>query len=103
MCQQLEKQKKQGVCPLCLRLTRLTFHHLIPQKMHRRTYFKKHFSKAELQAGIAICRDCHKGIHKYYDEMTLAKHFSTLEALKQDNNLAHHFTWVAKQHICPPN
>ena len=67
--------------------------------MHRRTHFKKHHTKAALQAGIAICRECHSGIHQYYDEMTLAKRLSTLEALKSDHHLSNLFAWVAKQRI----
>jgi len=94
-----EKSKKIGACPLCDRYVRLTFHHLIPRKMHRRKHFKKHYSKETLQAGIAICRQCHNGIHKYYDEMTLAKRLFTLEAIKSDRHLANHFAWVAKQRI----
>ncbi len=50
-------------------------------------------------ASIAICRQCHNGIHKYYDEMTLAKRLFTLEAIKSDRHLANHFAWVAKQRI----
>ena len=36
-------------CQLCQRQSLLTFHHLIPRKMHRRSRFNKKYSKAELQ------------------------------------------------------
>jgi maltoporin len=75
----------------------MTFHHLIPKKMHRRTYFRKNYTKLELNQGIDICRKCHTGIHKRYDEMTLAKQFATLENLSSDPDLQQHFAWVAKQ------
>lgn len=68
-------------CPTCHRKTYLTFHHLIPRKVHRRAHFKKHFSKQDLNKGILICRQCHSGIHRFYDEMTLAKQFDSLEKL----------------------
>ena len=84
---------------LCNRQTDLTFHHLIPKKMHRRTYFKKHYSKQELAQGIDICRQCHTGIHKTYSEMELAKHFYSKERLQQDPTLTTHFSWVAKQKV----
>ncbi|PRO67513.1 hypothetical protein C6Y39_17650 [Alteromonas gracilis] len=90
---------KVGECPCCKRDTRLTFHHLIPRKMHRRNFFKKHFTKSELQTGIYICRQCHSGIHRFYDEMTLAKHFYTLPLLLEDEQLATFFRWVAKQRV----
>ena len=95
----MSKRLATGYCPLCHRYTRLTFHHLIPKKMHRRNYFRKHFSKTELNEGIAICRKCHDGIHRFYSEMELAKHLNTLTRLKDDEKLARHFEWVAKQAI----
>lgn len=76
----------------------LTFHHLIPKKVHRRARFKKHFDKAALQTGISVCRLCHRGIHRQYDEMTLATQYHSAEALLADETLARHFAWVAKQH-----
>lgn len=95
----MPKRLKQGVCPFCARETALTFHHLIPKKMHRRTYFKKHFTKQDLNRGVDICRPCHSGIHNQYDEMTLAKQFSSVEALMADGALHKHFQWVSKQKI----
>ena len=84
-------------CQLCERQVSLTFHHLIPRKLHRRTHFKKNYSREELHEGIMICRRCHKGVHRLYDEMTLARHFSTLEDLKQDPEIRKHVQWVQKQ------
>jgi hypothetical protein len=93
------RRDRFGVCPLCHRQVDLTFHHLIPKKMHRRTYFKKNYSKPELAQGIDICRKCHTGLHKTYDEMQLAKQFSTIEAIIADPALSIHFAWVSKQKI----
>ncbi len=90
---------KYGKCPLCGRDTDLTFHHLIPRKVHRRAHFKKNYSKAELSNGVDICRTCHSGIHRRYDEMDLAKRLSNIQALREDNELARFFAWVAKQRI----
>ena len=44
-----------------------------------------------------VCRDCHTGIHKRYDEMTLGKQLNTLEGLLADPGLMQHFAWVSKQ------
>ncbi len=87
----------QGECPFCGRILNLTFHHLIPRKVHRRAHFKKHFDRNTLNLGIAICHDCHKGIHKRFSEMELAKSLNTPERLLSDPDLARHFRWVAKQ------
>ncbi|CAI8199685.1 MAG: Uncharacterised protein [Glaciecola sp. HTCC2999] len=67
--------------------------------MHRRSHFKKHYTKSELAAGINICRKCHDGIHKTYTEMELAKQLNTLQLLCSDDKLGTYFAWVAKQKI----
>lgn len=84
-------------CPLCERDVALTFHHLIPKKVHARNFFKKKYSRRDLKKGIDICRLCHNGLHDLYDEMKLGKEFSTLETIQADPALTKHFTWVAKQ------
>lgn len=88
---------KTGPCRLCGRHAALTFHHLIPRKLHRRRHFRKHHDRETLQQGIAICRLCHKGLHRLHDEMTLAKQLSTLEALRADPAVQRHVAWVRKQ------
>lgn len=88
-----------GECPCCGREVALTFHHLIPCKMHRRKYFQKHFTKEERNQGVSICRLCHDGVHDTFDEMTLAKSYYTLALLLADETLQRHFAWVAKQKV----
>jgi hypothetical protein len=90
---------KGGECRLCLRHTELTFHHLIPKKMHRRSFFQKTYKRQQLACGIYICRQCHDGIHLIFDEMTLAKRFNTLENLLLDEALQKHCRWVARQRL----
>ncbi|MCH9648910.1 MAG: hypothetical protein K0U98_11780 [Deltaproteobacteria bacterium] len=92
-----ERRSKQGCCILCGRQSRLTFHHLIPRKVHRRNRFKKQHGRTELQKGIDICQLCHWGLHNLYDEMTLAQRFSTVESLRQDDAIRKHVSWVRKQ------
>lgn len=92
-----DDSSKPEYCVFCQRRIDLTFHHLIPRKVHRRTYFRKHVSRETLQQGIWVCRLCHRGIHKRFDEMELAKHFNTPERLREDAALQRHFEWAAKQ------
>ena len=86
-------------CPCCGRTTALTFHHLIPKKLHRRPRFRKHFTREQLNRGMEVCRQCHSGIHARYDEMTLFQQFSQPEALLADPELQKFFGWVGKQRI----
>ena len=46
-----------------------------------------------------MCKKCHAGMHKAYDEMTLAKEFNSIDKIKADVTLARHFEWVAKQRV----
>jgi len=89
--------KRVGPCALCHREANLTFHHLIPKKMHRRTYFKKNFPREVLNNGVDLCRLCHRSIHRLHDEMTLAKNFYTLERLQGDLAVQRHVNWVRRQ------
>ncbi len=88
---------KEKACILCGRVCPLTFHHLIPKKVHRRNYFRKRYSKTRLNEGVDICRLCHSGLHKFYDEMTLAKQFNSLEQILADEQMQKHIEWVSKQ------
>lgn len=94
-------ERTKNLCAGCCQPRQLTFHHLIPKKLHRRTHFRRRYSKAQLNVGIEVCRDCHKGIHRLYDEMTLAKQFGSPEQLLGDPALQKHFAWVSKLRISP--
>jgi len=84
-------------CQLCRCARPLTFHHLIPRKMHRRKHFRIHYSREQLNGGIMICRYCHSAVHRLYDEMTLAKQFYSLELLLADPAVQRHIGWVVKK------
>jgi hypothetical protein len=88
---------KQGICALCGRTAPLTFHHLIPRKLHRRARFRKHFTRQAFMRGAALCRLCHDGIHDLYDEMTLARSLRTIAELKRDPRVRKHAAWVRRQ------
>jgi 5-methylcytosine-specific restriction endonuclease McrA len=90
---------KTGDCALCGRTAPLTFHHLIPRKVHRRPRFARAYTRAQLAEGIDVCRLCHKAIHRFHDEMTLARELNTLAALRGDPALARHAAWAAKQAV----
>lgn len=93
----MRKQKEASACLCCRRLVPLTFHHLIPRKMHRRKGFRRRFSRDELNIGVHVCQKCHRGIHALYDELTLATRLHNLDLLLSDDTLTSHFKWVAKQ------
>ena len=89
----------RGCCQLRERQTFLTLHHLIPRKLHRRNWFRKHYTRDELQRVVALCRDCHRGLHKLYDEMKLGKSYNSLDKLRADEAVMKHVQWVARRRV----
>ena len=96
---QRSRESRRGTCPFCGRELPLTFHHLIPKKLHRRTRFRKQYSREQLNRGIDVCRQCHDGIHDRYDEMRLYRDFSDPHSLVADPELARYFDWVSRQKV----
>jgi hypothetical protein len=89
-------------CALCGHECELTFHHLIPRKLHRRKGFRRQHSRQALAQGIHICRLCHDGVHDLYDEVALASSLNTLQRLQQDPAIRRHVAWVRKQKRTTP-
>ncbi|MCA8952702.1 MAG: hypothetical protein KDE27_24540 [Planctomycetes bacterium] len=84
-------------CELCGAVRLLTFHHLIPRKLHRRPFYRRNHDRAALQAGVHLCRHCHRAVHRFFDEATLAKSYATLAALRAAPELQRHAAWARKQ------
>jgi len=87
-----------GTCELCRRTERvLTAHHLIPRTLHRNRWFKKNFSRAQMNATVDLCRDCHSAIHRFVDEKTLGRELNTLDGLRAHPDIRKFVTFVAGQ------
>jgi len=85
-------------CELCDRERELTFHHLIPKKVHSRKSVKKMHSKEVMHnSGIFVCDDCHRAIHKFFDHITLAREYYSKELLQLSKKIATFVSWLKKQ------
>jgi hypothetical protein len=87
-------------CRLCGRVTRrgTTEHHLIPRTCHKNKWFKKRFTRQQMQQTIAVCRDCHGSIHDLIpSEKELGRHYHTVEALLAHQQLGGFVAWVRKR------
>lgn len=87
-------------CELCRRLLKNagSRHHLIPRTCHRRTWFKKRFSREEMQTTVDLCSDCHSAIHDLIpDERELGRAYYTLELLQTHPAIEKFLAWVRKQ------
>lgn len=88
---------KHGKCEMCGREKDLTFHHLIPRTLHKNKWFKKNFTRDEMNTGIDVCRDCHSAIHDFIDEKTLGREYNTLEKLMTHEQISGFVKWVSKR------
>ena len=85
-------------CELCGRDKPLSFHHLIPRKCHRKKWFQRHFSRAEMQTrGLDLCRDCHRPLPRPFTEQELGRHYNTREALLEQEEIRKFMAWVKKK------
>lgn len=87
-----------GQCEMCERHPMpLTFHHLIPRKVHKK--FSKRFglSKEELNVGALLCRQCHSTVHRRFDHETLALEYNSVEKLLQDDKIRSWALYASKQ------
>lgn len=89
-------------CALCQRTLPLQFHHLIPRRNHRRPAYLRRFTLEEMRRrGIWVCRDCHRAIHRFFDEGLLGLQLNTLDALLATPELQRHIDWAARQRRAP--
>lgn len=93
----MSKKSKFGSCEMCKREMELTFHHLIPRTLHSVKWFKKNFTKEEMNSGIDVCPDCHMTIHKTHSEKELGRNYNTLEKLMADPEIAKFVEWISKR------
>jgi len=87
-------------CELCGRKNLLTFHHLIPKSQHKNKWFKKMFTREEMNQGINICKsDCHKEIHRLISEKEMGRSFNTLQKLLRHHKVKKYVKYIKKQKL----
>lgn len=91
---------RDGGCALCTRPLPLSFHHLIPRRVHGRAWFREHFGLDEMRRrGLWLCGDCHRHIHAHFDESTLGRRLNTRDALLAEPVIARHIEWASRQRV----
>jgi len=87
-----------GNCDICNRVKELTFHHLIPRCLHKNKWFKKNFTREEMNEGINICKhDCHKEIHKLIGQKEMGRSFYTLKKLLNHPKVKKYLKFIINQ------
>lgn len=82
---------------MCGRRGAVDFHHLIPRRNHANKWFRKRFSREQMAAGIHVCGDCHRAIHKFIDHKQLGRHYNTADALRAHPRMAEFLRWVSRR------
>lgn len=83
-------------CELCERpVARLTRHHLIPKRLHRKKRFQKQFNREDMiTRTLWVCRPCHNAIHRAASEHELGERYNTRETLLELDELARFVEWL---------
>lgn len=87
-------------CELCGRVMQngTTEHHLIPKTCHKNKWFKKQYTREEMQQTVDLCRDCHNAIHEFIpSEKELGRYYNTLDKLMAHEPMANFVEWARKQ------
>lgn len=85
------------ICELCEReVESTTKHHLIPRTVHRNKWFKKNYSRQEMNTTVPLCRPCHRQIHKFIPEKEMGRYFNTLEKLRANEKVLTFVNWLTK-------
>ena len=59
----------------------------------------KHSIRQILYRTCDICRPCHSAIHKAHDNMDLALHYSTIDRILEDQDMAKFCRWASRQRV----
>jgi ribosomal protein L31 len=81
-------------CELCERDMKTTSHHLIPVSNHKNKWFKKNFTKEEMNLRLDLCGDCHPAVHNFISEKELGKKYNTKEKLLEHPEVLKFVNWV---------
>jgi hypothetical protein len=76
----------QKNCPICQRtgIPEWTDHHLLPK------------SEGGTET-IALCRDCHSSIHRFFSNKKLRDYYHTIDRLLRHKAFAKHIKWLQKR------
>ncbi|MBN2294166.1 MAG: hypothetical protein JXM70_17195 [Pirellulales bacterium] len=82
------------LCELCNCAPPHNFHHLIPRTLHSNKWFKKRYTREQMQAGLWLCKVCHGAIHDQIpSEKELGRNFNTKEKLLAHEQIARFVQW----------
>ncbi len=89
---------RMGLCELRRSEQAHSFHHFIPCTLHSNKWFKRRFTRSQMQHGTDACEACHVAIHRLFPhEKELGRNFNTREKLLSHPEVGKFVCWKAKQ------
>ncbi|MBM84071.1 MAG: hypothetical protein CMJ78_26255 [Planctomycetaceae bacterium] len=90
-------KSKPETCELCGCEPPYNFHHCIPRTLHSNKWFKKNFTREQMQEGLEVCRQCHRTLHEMIPEKGLGRDFNTREKLLAHPDFGKYVQWKRKR------
>ena len=82
------------LCELCQCEEAYNFHHFIPRTLRSNKWFKRRYTRQEMQQGMEVCKPCHSAIHDLIpDEKKLGRNYNTREKLLDHPQLQGFVRW----------
>jgi len=87
------------ICSLCQSdCEKYTEHHLIPKTVHSNKWFKKRYTREQMNKKIPVCRECHNAIHDLIpNEKDLGRNYSTVKDLKNNDKMSKYLKWKKRK------
>jgi hypothetical protein len=85
-------------CELCQAEDAHNFHHLIPRTLHSNKWFKRRYTREQMQTGLEVCKSCHSAIHHLIpDEKELGRNYNTREKLMSHPEIGKYVLWKQRR------
>lgn len=82
------------LCELCQAEEAHNFHHFIPRTLHSNKWFKRRYTREQMQEGVQVCKQCHQTIHDLIPkEKELGRHYNTMDKLLAHPQVAGYVKW----------
>jgi len=92
------------LCELCQVEDAYNFHHFIPRTLHSNKWFKRRYTRQEMQAGIEVCKSCHAAIHDLVpEEKELGRNYNTRDKLLAHPEIGKFVLWKQRRTAPAPN
>jgi len=87
------------ICFLCkFDCDKYTDHHLIPKTVHPNKWFKKRYTREQMNETIPVCKKCHHAIHDLIpSEKDLGRNFNTIQSLKKNDKIKKYLKWKKRK------